>query len=94
MMMKKCQCGMSKLAGFLVIIGGLNWGLVGVGMLMHSNWDVVNLLLGSWPTVEAVIYILVGIATIMMMVGCKCAKCKACMAGGMTGSAPMGGSNM
>ena len=68
---------MHKLAGALVIIGGLNWGLVGIGMLMKSNWDVVNLVLGSWPMAEAIVYILVGVATVMMLMGCKCEKCKA-----------------
>lgn len=81
-MMKSCKCGTSKFAWALVIIGGLVWGLVGVGMLMHQNWDVVNLVLGKWPTVEAVVYIAVGVATIATLVGCKCSKCKTCMASG------------
>ena len=73
----------------LLIIGGLNWGLVGIGMLMHSNWNVVNLIFGSMPTLEAIIYILVGIAAIMKMVGCRC---KTCMGGAGTPSAgAMGG---
>jgi len=88
-MMKKCQCGPAKVAGFLVIVGGLNWGLIGIGMLMQQNWDVVNLIIGKWPTVEAIVYILVGIATVMVLFGCKCAKCKACMAGGATTGAQM-----
>ncbi len=70
-------CGMHKLSGALVFIGGLNWGLVGIGMLMGSDWNVVHMILGSWPTVEAIVYVVVGIAAIMMLVGCKCAKCKA-----------------
>jgi len=70
----------------LVIIGGLVWGLVGVGMLMQQNWDVVNLVLGKWPTVEAIVYIAVGVATLATLVGCKCSKCKACMAEGASGA--------
>jgi uncharacterized membrane protein YuzA (DUF378 family) len=63
----------------LVIIGGINWGLVGLGMLLSSssNWNVVNMLLGSVPVVEGVVYVLVGLSAIMMIFGCKCAKCKA-----------------
>lgn len=49
----------------LLVVGGLNWGLVGVGYLMGSNWNVVNMLLGSWPMVEAVVYILVGLAALL-----------------------------
>ena len=69
----------------LLIIGGLNWGLVGVGMLMHSNWNVINMIFGSMPTLEAIIYILVGVAAIMKIVGCRC---KTCMGGA---AAPAGG---
>jgi len=73
---------MSKLAGFLVVVGGLNWGIIGLGMLMGKmmTWNVVDMLLGKWPMVEGIVYLIVGIATIMTLVGCKCAKCKACMA--------------
>jgi uncharacterized membrane protein YuzA (DUF378 family) len=98
MLMKKCQCGVSKIADLLVFIGGLNWGLVGAGMLfgaMHDmSWNVVHMLLGSWPMVEGVVYLLVGIAAIAALVGCKCGKCKACMAGMKNGGSTMGGQNM
>ena len=73
---------MHKLSGALVFIGGLNWGLVGIGMLMGKSLNLVNMLLSSMPMVEAIVYVLVGVAAVMMMFGCKCAKCKACMAGG------------
>ena len=47
----------------LVIVGALNWGLVGLGALMGGqNWNVVWMLLGSWPTVLNVVYVLVGLA--------------------------------
>lgn len=80
--MKSCQCGVSKLAGVLVFIGGLNWGLVGLGMLFNggAGWNIVHMLLGAWPVVEAIVYVVVGIAAVMTLIGCKCAKCKACMA--------------
>ncbi len=83
----KGKCGVSKFAWVLVIIGGLNWGLVGLGMLMGSDLNLVSMLLGSWPMVVAIVYLLVGIATLVKIFGCPCKKCK-----GMTGSAPMGGS--
>ena len=93
MMMHKCSggCVPSMIAGALVVIGGLNWGLVGIGMLMHANWNVVNLILGSWPVVEAIVYILVGLATIGVLIGCKCDKCRmACKAEAMKMDAPKG----
>lgn len=76
----KCSgCSMSMIAKILVIVGGLNWGLVGASMLFAngSNWNIVNLLLGTWPTVEGIVYLVVGISAVMMIFGCKCAKCKA-----------------
>ena len=62
----------------LLIVGGLNWGLVGVGMLLGNGaeWNVVNLVLGSIPTLEAIVYVLVGLAAVMKIIGCKCNKCK------------------
>lgn len=46
----------------LVVIGALNWGLVGVGQLIGANWNVVNLLFGVFPSLEAAIYVVVGLA--------------------------------
>jgi len=82
----KCGgCIVHKISKILVIIGGLNWGLVGVGMFMGQNWNVVNLIFGSMPTVEAIVYVLVGLAALAMVFGCKCKKCMetcaTCMAG-------------
>ena len=73
------RCGLAKLAWVLLLIGGLNWGLVGLGMLMGTNLNVVNLILGSWPTVEAIVYLLVGIATLVKIFGCPCKTCKGTM---------------
>jgi uncharacterized membrane protein YuzA (DUF378 family) len=77
-MMHKCKggCGVSKLAGFLLVVGGLNWGLTGIGMLLGMNLNIVNLILGGMPTIEAIIYLVVGIATVVSLMGCKCGKCK------------------
>lgn len=44
------------LAVWLVVIGAINWGLVGL-----LNVNLVNWLFGSWPTLERVVYILVGV---------------------------------
>jgi uncharacterized membrane protein YuzA (DUF378 family) len=64
---------MQKIARLLVIVGGLNWGLVGIGGLMGTNLNVVNLLLGSMPMVESIVYLLVGVATVMMVMPKKSA---------------------
>ena len=70
---------MAMLVLILVFIGGLNWGLVGLGMLLDKNLNVVNMLLGAWPVVEAIVYILVGLAAIMMLVTHLQKKCSMCI---------------
>lgn len=41
----------------LVIVGAINWGLIGI-----ADWNVVNLLLGSVAWLESLVYVLVGLA--------------------------------
>ena len=73
----KGGCMMKKVAKILVIVGGINWGLVGLGMLLGNagGWNVVNMIFGTMPTLEAIIYVLVGVAAVMKIFGCKCKKC-------------------
>jgi uncharacterized membrane protein YuzA (DUF378 family) len=51
----------------LLVIGGLNWGLVGLGMFFGGDWNLVHLILGSVPMLEALVYVLVGIATLWLL---------------------------
>lgn len=53
-------------AMILVVVGAVNWGLVGLGMLMGSNLNVVNLIFGSLPSVEAIVYLLVGVSGLLV----------------------------
>jgi uncharacterized membrane protein YuzA (DUF378 family) len=46
----------------LVVVGALNWGLIGIGYFLEANWNLVNLVFGSVPVLENVIYLLVGLA--------------------------------
>jgi uncharacterized membrane protein YuzA (DUF378 family) len=46
----------------LVIIGGLNWGLVGL-----LNVDLVELIFGSIPILQRIVYIVVGLAAIYLI---------------------------
>ena len=56
------------IAWWLAVIGALNWLLVGLGdALGMSNWNVVNLILGSWPGVENLVYILVGLSGLWLL---------------------------
>lgn len=61
----------------LVIIGAINWGLIGIGYFFDMNLNIVNKLLGTVPTAEAIVYILVGLGAVMMVCKCGCKKCVA-----------------
>lgn len=61
-------------AFLLTVVGALNWGLVGL-----LDFNLVNAVLGSMPTVEMVVYVLVGLSAVYILLthfkDCKvCAK--------------------
>jgi uncharacterized protein len=64
-------CVVHKIAWILVIVGALNWGLVGL-----FDFNVVMWLLGQWPMVERVVYVLVGIAAVVSLFVSNCGACK------------------
>jgi uncharacterized membrane protein YuzA (DUF378 family) len=65
----------------LVIIGALNWLLVGLGCY---GWDLVAFL----PAILAkIVYILVGLSAVLLVVTHK-ASCKHCESTGMPTSTP------
>jgi len=57
-------------AWVLVLVGALNWGLMGLGYFLGFQGNVVEMLLGSWPTVENVVYILVGASAVYKSMNC------------------------
>ncbi len=64
----------------LVIIGGLNWGLIGLWGLMGAagdSWNVVHMILGAWPMVEWLVYLLVGLGALSLLVSHK-KDCRYC----------------
>ena len=65
------------IAFILVIVGGLNWGLIALGNWMGSNLNVVNLILGSYPMIENLVYLFVGISAIVLLMGHK-KSCREC----------------
>lgn len=56
----------------LLIVGGLNWGLWAL-----FNFNLVNAVLGSWPTVEKLVYILVGVSAVYIA-ATHMSDCKVC----------------
>jgi len=65
-----------SIAFILLIIGGLNWLLLGA-----FNWDIGVLFGGMSAGISRVIYILVGLSAIYEIATHK-SRCKDCMAGG------------
>ncbi len=56
------------IAWWLAIVGALNWLLVGLGSALGlDNWNLVNLILGSWPGLENLVYILVGVSGLWLL---------------------------
>jgi uncharacterized protein len=53
---------MQKTAHWLLIVGGLNWLLVGL-----LNWDIGQIFGGQDAWISRIIYILVGISAIMAL---------------------------
>ncbi len=60
--MKKLQ-PVDMIALILVIIGGLNWGLVGL-----FDFDLVAAILGPMTVLSRIVYILVALAALYLLV--------------------------
>ena len=54
------------LAAVLLVIGGLNWGLVGL-----VNFNLVDFIFSKMPAVETTVYALVGLAAVYQVIGLK-----------------------
>lgn len=53
---------MKKVAWALVIIGALNWGLVG-----FFDWDLVAKIFGDMSTLSRIVYDLVGLSALYLL---------------------------
>ncbi|OHA17678.1 MAG: hypothetical protein A2664_03615 [Candidatus Taylorbacteria bacterium RIFCSPHIGHO2_01_FULL_46_22b] len=74
------------IAFILLIVGGLNWLLVGL-----FQWDIGSILGGMSSMLSRLVYILVGASAIYEIATHK-SRCKNCEKG--ASSAPAGGSSM
>lgn len=57
---------LNLIALILLVVGGLNWGLVGL-----FNFDLVAALLGAMSTLARVVYTLVGLSAIVVAISAK-----------------------
>jgi len=69
----KEKCPICKIVGLFVIIGALNWGLVG-----FFDMDLVSKLLGEMTMGSRIVYGIIGISGLLILLSCfkKCPKCK------------------
>ena len=69
------------IAFILLAVGGLNWGLIGLGWLVGNgaNWNVVEMVLGAGSTLSGIVYILVGLSAVWLAIEHKktCRNCSA-----------------
>ena len=67
-----------QISFLLVIIGAVDWGLIGLGQFAgNQNWDLVAYLLGSWPALLSLVYLLVGLGAVYLIATHK-KDCKYC----------------
>ena len=64
--------GLHTITFLLLIIGGLNWGILAL-----TGWEVGSLFGGMGSTVSKIIYILVGLSAVYEVISHKgmCKKC-------------------
>jgi uncharacterized protein len=59
---------LEMVAWVLVVVGAVNWGLVGLGGLLGmGGWNVVMMVLGSMPMLENLVYLLVGLSGLWLL---------------------------
>lgn len=74
------KSSLKTVVAILLIIGALNWGLVGLGMLIsQADWNVVTMLFRQWPTLQSIVYVLVGLAGVYKLV--MFGRCGGCCSG-------------
>jgi uncharacterized protein len=63
-----------KIGWWLIVIGAINWGLVGLSGLLGNaaaNLNIVHMILGTSPQLENLVYVLVGGAGVAMLTSNK-----------------------
>ncbi|MDP3027147.1 MAG: DUF378 domain-containing protein [Nanoarchaeota archaeon] len=53
---------LDKIVLIIAAIGAINWGLATL------DYDLVNLIVGSWPTIESVVYYIIALCGIWALI--------------------------
>jgi uncharacterized membrane protein YuzA (DUF378 family) len=72
--MKDGNKGLHMFTWILLVIGGLNWGLIGI-----FDWNLVEVIFGGFPWLVQVVYVLVGVSA-LFAVAMHSKSCKMCKA--------------
>lgn len=54
---------LDKIVFFLLLLGGLNWGLVGL-----FQWDLIGAIFGMMSVVSRIIFVLIGLSAVYRFV--------------------------
>lgn len=60
---------LKEIAFAFVLIGAVNWGLIGLSGVLKPfrNLNLVNLVFGNYPIVEFTVYLLVGVCGLFLL---------------------------
>lgn len=60
---------LKEIAFAVVLIGAVNWGLIGLSGILKPfrNLNLVNLVFGNYPIIEFAVYILVGVCGLFLL---------------------------
>jgi uncharacterized membrane protein YuzA (DUF378 family) len=67
---------LKPVGAILLIIGGINWGLIGLSWFVAptsswTGWNLVHVVLGQSMQLEGIVYILVGAAAVWALLDWK-----------------------
>ncbi len=66
----------SEVTHMLIMIGSLNWGLIGAGRLVAgADWNVLHMVFGAAPMFETSLYLIIGLAALYKVAGCSKSCC-------------------
>lgn len=58
---------MLKIAKFFLILGGINWGVFGIGILLGRNFNLIGLLSAFYPILPTILYLLIGFFSFILI---------------------------
>lgn len=63
-------CFVHLATGILLVVGALNWGVIGA-----FDWNFIEAVFGKWPVLVQVFYVFFGMAAVIEIVPFKCSLC-------------------